>query len=180
MSSDSPLGLHWYPQLFLAVPYVAHHRGECLITASRNERPGSLLGLLWHYPGWVKVGLLLQPGDGGSLGCALDLCWYGGGWAIVFKKYLSLVSNYFLQVFCLARLSYSWYAGWREQAFVGFSLSVTLPDAGFFSLHSGVCEGKRCRELTSRLFLRSRCLQPLFPLKLQSSEVSFVYDVQGF
>lgn len=58
-------------------------------------------------PWLAKVGLLLQPGDGGSLGCALDLCWYGGGWAIVFKKFLSRVSNHFLKVFCLPRLSYS-------------------------------------------------------------------------
>lgn len=37
----------------------------------------------------------------------------------LFLWYLALASDYFLKVFCLARLSHFWFSGWREQASLG-------------------------------------------------------------
>lgn len=101
-----------------------HHSGGCFVTAQGERKSWLSIFPSWHHPGWVKVGLLLQASDGVSLGCALNLCWHGGGWALIFLWYLFPVSNSFFKVFCLGRLSYSWFFGWRERLFLGFCVCV--------------------------------------------------------
>ena len=68
-----------------------------------------------------------------------------------FLWYFAPVSDYFLKVFCLVRLSYSSFLGWRQQAFPGLCLWI-LPASDFSSTQSGISKGKRkFRELTTRL-----------------------------
>ena len=66
-------------------------------------------------------------------------------------------NSYWLKVFCLSRLLFSWPFGWREQAFVE-TLSVPIGISGclLLQLQSGLDAVKRKpRALTAVLFLGS-------------------------
>lgn len=120
-SSGSPLGFRCHlpgsssqlPRWPLVTP-----EGQ---VPSRNESPGSLLGLLWRHPGWVKVGTSVTAKCWRGLGCAFDFADMVGVWPhfFFFLCYLPSGSDDFLKVFCLPRLSYPWYFCWRGQAFLG-------------------------------------------------------------